>query len=74
MAMGFTHGKMAADTKVITTKTKSTALAFISTLMAADTVVNGSMDYNMEQGASWTLKVNLNVRVSGRMANLNNGW
>jgi len=52
MVMGFTHGRMAADTKAITTRTKNTALAYTFTLMAADTVENGSMGCSMEQGAS----------------------
>ncbi len=73
MATVFTHGKMAVDTKAIITKTKNMALVYTFILTAANTVENGSMDCSMEQGASLTLKVNLNAKVSGRMANLNNG-
>ena len=69
MVMEYTHGKMVADMKVTTTKTKNTALAYTFTLTVANTAENGSMDYNMEQGASWMRKVNLNVRASGQMAN-----
>lgn len=68
-----TSGKMVANTKGNTKKTRNTDKELIHTLMVRSTKVIGKRACNTELDAL-SMQITISVKASGTKANINSGW